>query len=105
MTARFLRRVKRSRFLTSAGEAGGAAPGLTMNVSADSPRGPAEEGRSPMGKPYRVVPDSLAEFYAKRVRKLSDAELLAAGPYGCRGCGEYAAFGCLDGSGEMLCEG
>lgn len=58
-----------------------------------------------MGKPYRVVPDSFAEFHAKRVRRLTDAEMLAAGPYGCRGCGEHAAFGYLDVTGESLCEG
>jgi len=58
-----------------------------------------------MGKPYRVVPDSFAEFYASRVRRVTSAELLAGGPYGCRGCGEHAAFGYLDEGGEMLCEG
>jgi hypothetical protein len=40
-----------------------------------------------------------------RVRRLTDAELLARGPYSCTGCGQRAAFGSLDATGEMLCEG
>jgi hypothetical protein len=58
-----------------------------------------------MAKPYRFVPDSFAEFSVRRVRRLTDAELLASGPYGCRGCGAHAAFGYLDGAHDMLCEG
>src|SRR3954451_764666 len=58
-----------------------------------------------MAKPYRFVPDSFEKFSAGRVRRLTDAELLMTGPYGCRGCGQHAAFGYLDASGEMLCEG
>src|SRR3954452_4168379 len=58
-----------------------------------------------MPRQHRVVPDSFTEFYASRVRRLTDGETLATGPYGCRGCGEHAAFGYLDAGGEMLCEG
>ena len=58
-----------------------------------------------MASPYRSVPDSFAEFFATRVTRLTDAELLASGPYGCRGCGAHAAVGYLDASHEMLCEG
>src|SRR3954462_7180865 len=58
-----------------------------------------------MARQHRVVPDSFAEFYASRVRRLTDGETLATGPYGCRGCGEQAAFGYLDASGEALCAG
>jgi len=58
-----------------------------------------------MARQNRVVPDSFAEFSARRVRRVTEAELLATGPYGCRGCGEHAAFGYLDASGELLCEG
>jgi hypothetical protein len=43
------------------------------------------------------------EFSAARVRRLTDAELLESGPYGCRGCGGNAAFGWLDGR-DRLCE-
>jgi hypothetical protein len=57
-----------------------------------------------MARPYHLVPDSFAEFSSGRVRRLTDAELLRSGPYGCRGCGEHAAFGYLDGR-DMLCEG
>jgi hypothetical protein len=58
-----------------------------------------------MARPYRFVPDSFAEFSAGRVRRVTDAELLMSGPYGCRGCGEHAAYGYLDGARDMLCEG
>ena len=58
-----------------------------------------------MARSYRFVPDSFAEFLFARVRKLSDAELLASGPYGCVGCGQRAALGSLDGTGDALCEG
>src|SRR3954447_8158208 len=58
-----------------------------------------------MAKPYRFVPDSFEKFSAGRVRRLTDAELLTSGPYGCRGCSEHAAFGYLDATHEMLCEG
>jgi hypothetical protein len=57
-----------------------------------------------MARQDRVVPNSFAEFHASRVRRLTDAELLNSGPYGCRGCGEHAAFGYLRASGEPLCE-
>src|SRR4051794_41499396 len=58
-----------------------------------------------MARQHRVVPDSFAEFYATRVRRVTDGELLVTGPYGCRGCGEHAAFGYLDANRELLCEG
>ena len=58
-----------------------------------------------MARPYRFVPDSFGEFAAGRVRRLTDAELLLSGPYSCRGCGAHAAFGYLDATREMLCEG
>src|SRR4051794_18069367 len=58
-----------------------------------------------MARPYRFVPDSFAEFSVRRIRRLTDAELLASGPYGCRGCGAHAPFGYLDGAQDMLCEG
>jgi hypothetical protein len=58
-----------------------------------------------MARLYRSVPDSFAEFSAARVTRLTDAELLASGPYGCRGCGTHAAVGYLDASRELLCEG
>jgi hypothetical protein len=58
-----------------------------------------------MARPYRFVPGSFAEFSAGRVRRLTDAELLMSGPYGCRGCGANAAYGFLDGARDMLCEG
>ena len=58
-----------------------------------------------MARQHRVVPDSFTEFYASRVRRLTDAETLTTGPYGCCGCGEHTAFGYLDASGEALCEG
>src|SRR3954451_24816933 len=58
-----------------------------------------------MARQHRVVPDSFAEFYASRVRRLTDGETLSTGPYGCCGCGEHTAFGYLDASGEALCEG
>jgi hypothetical protein len=57
-----------------------------------------------MARQDRVVPDSFAAFHASRVRRLTDAELLTTGPYGCRGCGEHAGFGYLRESGELLCE-
>ena len=58
-----------------------------------------------MARPYRSVPHSFEEFSLRRVRRLTDAELFASGPYGCRGCGAHAAFGYLDATDEMLCEG
>jgi hypothetical protein len=58
-----------------------------------------------MARPYRFVPNSFEEFSSRRVRRLTDAELLISGPYGCRGCGAHAAFGYLDSTREMLCEG
>jgi len=58
-----------------------------------------------MSRQQRLVPDTFAEFDATRVRRLTDSELLATGPYGCRGCGEHPALGHLDGGAEMLCEG
>src|SRR3954452_16582611 len=57
-----------------------------------------------MARQNRVVPDSFEEFSARRVRRVTERELLLTGPYGCRGCGEHAAFGYLDASGELLCE-
>src|SRR3954468_7202243 len=58
-----------------------------------------------MSRQQRLVPDTFAEFDGTRVRRLPDSELLATGPYGCRGCGEHPALGHLDGGAEMLCEG
>jgi hypothetical protein len=61
-----------------------------------------------MASPFRSVPDSFAEFSATRVTRLTDTELLASGPYSCRGCGAHAAVGYLDyldAPHEMLCEG
>jgi hypothetical protein len=58
-----------------------------------------------MARPHRLVPDTFAEFYLKRVSRVTDAEMLAGGPYGCSGCGEHAAFGYLDSGGDGLCEG
>src|SRR3954468_22857925 len=57
-----------------------------------------------MARQDRLVPDSFADFHARRVRRLTDAELLITGPYGCRGCGEHAAFGYLRPGGDLLCE-
>jgi len=58
-----------------------------------------------VARSYRLVPDSFAEFSLMRVRRLTDAELLASGPYGCKGCGQHGGFGYLDARGELLCEG
>jgi hypothetical protein len=58
-----------------------------------------------MARPYRSVPNSFAEFSVTRVTRLTDAELFASGPYGCRGCGANAAIGYLDSTHETLCEG
>ena len=58
-----------------------------------------------MARSYRFVPESFAEFLFLRVRTLTDAELLASGPYSCGGCGQRAAFGTLEATDELLCEG
>lgn len=58
-----------------------------------------------MSRQHRLVPDTFAEFEATRVRRLTDSELLASGPYGCGGCGEHPALGYLDTGADMLCEG
>src|SRR4051794_34035592 len=104
MTAGFLPLATASRFAP-------ARRGSTVRCAeahhedSGDPRGdPLERGAGPMTRQNRVVPDSFEEFSARRVRRLTEGELLATGPYGCRGCGEHAAFGYLDASGELLCE-